>query len=415
MTDGGEQFDTPVEGVVGSWPQLPSMWSHSSLLQAERCPRQWMLERARYPVIWDRSGYPRRPQPAALAGQVVHDALERIVKAMVASGCEDLQGTDAVQVLRGLGGYGEIVKDAIDACLDALRDNPRATQQMDALARQLRTRGPELRLTIQSVLSRLSLSVRPAGGRSTGSAPQTRGRLNEGTYAEWDLRAPELRLMGRVDLLIVTDSGCEIVDYKSGEAGDDHAAQVELYALLWHWDLVQNPDRTRASRLMVAYPTHEVEFEPPGEVALQTLRVDTEARIDAVEIALDMRPPSAVPSPAACRHCSVRQLCDDYWTSEAAREGPSLVRGVEDADRHFFDVEVTVLRRNGPSSWWVAEHFPGSPAVEEVLLRTVGDQEAWDVGTVLRLLAVAESRDEDNGRRLLTLTTASEVHATVRR
>ncbi len=87
-----------------------------------------------------------------------------------------------------------------------------------------------------------------------------------------------------------------------------------------------------------------------------------------------------------------------------------LARGPEDSSRQYFDVEVTILRRNGPSSWWVTQHFPGSSVVEEVLLRTGTDQEEWAAETVLRLLTVAESRDVDNGRRLLTLTGASEVY-----
>ena len=64
----------------------------------------------RYPDLWDGRGYPRVPAFAALFGDVVHGALDTIVRALVAAGCESAQSAEAVTVLRQLGGYTAVIE-----------------------------------------------------------------------------------------------------------------------------------------------------------------------------------------------------------------------------------------------------------------------------------------------------------------
>jgi hypothetical protein len=61
------------------WPEPPAWMSHSSLKEAELCPRRWALRRASYPKIWDKPGYPDMPSLPSLIGDVTHDALEKIL------------------------------------------------------------------------------------------------------------------------------------------------------------------------------------------------------------------------------------------------------------------------------------------------------------------------------------------------
>ena len=64
------------------WPSAPSPMSYSTMRAIETCPLQRSLAHASYPEIWDRKGYPNRAYIGTVVGQVVHQALERITKAL---------------------------------------------------------------------------------------------------------------------------------------------------------------------------------------------------------------------------------------------------------------------------------------------------------------------------------------------
>jgi len=91
MTGGQPRFETGIESSEAILPGPPPLWSFSSLKEAGACQRRYALARASYPDLWDGRGYPRVPALAALFGVVVHGALDTIVKALVAAGCESAQ------------------------------------------------------------------------------------------------------------------------------------------------------------------------------------------------------------------------------------------------------------------------------------------------------------------------------------
>lgn len=64
-----------------------------------------MLRRATYPELWAGHGYPERPTLPALFGDVVHAALETILRAYSASSCTSMRDPLTVEVLRSLGGF----------------------------------------------------------------------------------------------------------------------------------------------------------------------------------------------------------------------------------------------------------------------------------------------------------------------
>ena len=92
-----------IDGIDGFWAEPPQWFSFSSMLEAEACPRRWGLRRATYPGLWEGKGYPDSPNVAALAGNVVHESLEILIRALVRSGCVSTQDPEAVAVLRSLG------------------------------------------------------------------------------------------------------------------------------------------------------------------------------------------------------------------------------------------------------------------------------------------------------------------------
>lgn len=100
----GSVLDT---GVVRSRAVLqgpPNYWSYSSLKEIGECPRRYALERASYPDLWVGRGYPSLPTAPALFGNVVHGALEIVVKALTQAGVDSPQTLQATEVLRRLGG-----------------------------------------------------------------------------------------------------------------------------------------------------------------------------------------------------------------------------------------------------------------------------------------------------------------------
>ena len=152
-------FDPGVSNSVAVLPDAPDVWSYSSLKAVETCPRRYVLSRSRYPDLWDRSGYPEVPSAAALFGDVVHDSLEVIVRALANHGCTSASGPEAIAVLKDLGGYSKVVKTMLAKRLTRLDGNPRlAAGGRERLQDQLEHRIPEAREEVQHYLHRMTLT-----------------------------------------------------------------------------------------------------------------------------------------------------------------------------------------------------------------------------------------------------------------
>lgn len=380
------------------WPSPPEQWSYSSLREAEECPRRWSLSRATYPAVWDRSGYPQRPVVASLVGEVVHSALERVLRALHAEGCDSRVGTAAVSILRQLGGYSVLVRVAIEEQLRRLEPNPRMAPRIETLRAVLNKHVPEIRQRVQSIVTRMPLA--PSGRALEGQAGGGRGPLGPGSYPEIELRAPQLRFFGRVDLLSVGTGQVTITDYKTGQPDPQHVDQLRIYALLWHHDDELNPWRVPAASLVIVYSAHDEFLDGPDAVELDDLATTLDARIESAQSQILLRPPPARPAPDVCRYCSVRHMCEEYWAGLAPP-----VAGDVGADRVFVDCEGTITGRNGPRSWMLTL----KPTSFEVLLRTPTETPGFDAGDRVRLLGLIYGADDDCERTVATVTQASEV------
>jgi CRISPR/Cas system-associated exonuclease Cas4 (RecB family) len=337
---------------------------------------------------------------ATLLGSVIHGVLEVILRVLQSRGCPSVADPRAVEALREMGGFSRIIEDTIAAEVASFESNPRAADRMSVIQEQLRRAIPEIRQRVQGTLSRIRLQ--PGGDRSSSEAAQpAAGRIGRGTHTEVELRVEALRVMGRADLLTIEDDGCVITDYKTGVPDDRHADQVRFYALLWERDAERNPDRLPVKNLVVAYAAHDVTLVAPTNAELEALAADIAARISDVEERLRLRPSPAYPAPSVCRYCSVRQLCDDYWT------GSRAITDTTESVTPFVDCEATVTRRNGPRSWILSLGADSQP----VLLRTPTDTPGFFSGDAIRLLGVALGRDEDTSSVVLTMTQYSEVFA----
>lgn len=376
------------------------MWSYSSLREVEACPLRYALSRADYPDLWEQHGFPRLPIPAAIRGDAVHGALEIIVKAFVKAGCSSTRSAEAVAVLRELGGYTKVAEDMLTVQLARFDGNPRlGDDRREQLTRNLPDWVPEAREQVQTYLNRMEL--RPSSGSWTASPtvdPATRYPARTGDHPEKELVAEELRLKGRIDLLSVDADGVRITDFKTGTEDPAHHDQLRLYALLWDADGAVNPDGLPVTELVASYPDHEVEVPVPSADDLATLWDNVAARIEAAEIAIADDLPAARLGEHCCL-CSVRGLCDSYWSRGAPRTA-------EVADGAWYDLTGTVVREHGVKSFVLREGRKGS----DVLVRTPTPAFALPLGTEVRILGARRVVDPDEEDSLIAaLTSTSEV------
>jgi hypothetical protein len=392
------EFATPIDGISAVLPSAPEWFSFSSLAEAEACPRRWSLSRASYPAVWDGRGYPPLRSVSSAAGDVVHDCLERIVRALVASECSSSTSADAVGVLRELGGISDVLRAGVEAQIAKLENNPRMSGRLDGLRRSLVERLPAMRRTVQQILSRAVLSEASRSAPTDTDAPNAQHiqRIDrfhgDGTWPEAEIRSSDLGFLGRVDLLTLSGSEVHVVDYKTGTFSEHHADQVRTYAVLWSHRDNGETDRPRATRLTLAYASGDVDVDPPTDDEVAVLADGLVSRVGGARVALEVRPPLAKPSSITCEFCEVRHLCDPYW-AEVARvptEG-------------FTDAEVRVRSRNGPRSWAV-EMTTG-----DGLLRCA-DESDLPIGAAVRVLGGLLTSAEDSDSPVLSLNATAELY-----
>jgi hypothetical protein len=73
-----------------------------SIGQHNAVPYRLALKRSSYRQLWDGSGYPTRPNAAAVSGIVVHEAAESVMKKFAQAGVNSLMHPAAMTTLKEL-------------------------------------------------------------------------------------------------------------------------------------------------------------------------------------------------------------------------------------------------------------------------------------------------------------------------
>lgn len=337
------------------WADAPEWMSFSRLLELEACPRRWSLNSALYPEIWSHKGYPPKVHLAAFDGQIIHSALEAIGKALNRGGCLSVTDEQFVGVMRELGGYSKIIEETIKNLCDNFQDNPRFVSKFDYLLTNLRNSVPTLREQLQVLTAKLRLQKGVAAMTARGSRSNRgagRSALSNATYSEVELRVEPLRWRGFVDALTLSDTSCEIVDYKTGMPKPEHEEQVRVYSLLWARDQELNPTGRTLDRLTLAYSTTDVAVEPPTTTQLENLEQEIVTRTKTALGLARQSPPLAVPNIHNCGYCPVRQLCDDYWTPQVQQVlAEAILHEAAVTNEEFVDLEIENPKQQTPLSW----------------------------------------------------------------
>lgn len=382
--DSSRSFASRVQRSGGVWPEPPDWFSFSSLLDIGTCPRRWALRHASFPDLFDTPGYPDVPHVRSLFGDVVHGALETVLRAMSKAGCDSLTSADAAAVLKSLGGFSVIIRSVLDEQLERLEGNERTVDRMATFRRTLQDQLPEMRQQVQATLARLAF-VPSAGPRVAGSERSARFPLPNGTFSEVDLRASNLRLAGRVDLITITDDEIRITDFKTGVASEHHLQQLHVYALLWLRDRDRNPTGRPASEVVISYQAADVTTASPGEADLNSVEAQVKEQVASAQQMLGSDPPPALPG-EQCTFCTVRHLCEDYWASIdhlPVRDG-------------FQDLELRIRGVNGPRSWHATITRPQSKEGVKCVLRAPSGRNI-DADSEVRALGAAVELDDELG------------------
>lgn len=396
MTDGTD-FWHVVSPVA--WPSPPSRLSFSAVTEIESCPRRWALSHGDYGDLWDGKGYPHRPTLGALSGRVAHLAIERISRAV--SDAEDSTPAGVVVLLRSLGGISRVISECVSEEIARLSGNPRARHR-SALELDLRRRIPELRLVVQSALSRaLGSTADSAPSHGRGSSGRT--ALGVGYHSEVELAPESLAWVGYADAIRLTEDLCEIIDYKTGNPSPSHEEQVRLYALLWARDLVANPTGRPAARLQLVYPATTQEVAVPTGLELDRLELEMTERARVADSTLRKVPPDAIVSADGCRFCDVKALCGEYWTPR----GQSILAVLPEPRTR--SVQGVVSGHRGDAVMTVTVELDPFLAPGSVVVVTRRDSREYARGDRLRMIDVHVADDPELGSAVVSFGPKSEV------
>ncbi|MEK7472352.1 MAG: PD-(D/E)XK nuclease family protein, partial [Patescibacteria group bacterium] len=344
-----------------------------------------------------------------LAGTVVHLAVETATKEFARAGFYSPRSPGAVAVMKKLGGYSALLGQCIDRVLNYYADNPRTKHLIENARQKLRSEVPEMRMQVQKFLGSLRLeSVPPiATASKRTSGDQVRSPLGPGAYPEIVLKAATISWMGKVDLLTISDSSCEIIDFKTGVPSDQHTFQLRVYALLWSRDKELNPSARKIDKLTVVYRSNQVAVDVPFSAELDKIDSEIVSRTIKVRVAAEGHPPEARPSTETCRFCSVRQLCKEYWQADIQQriggESTNLLK--------YIDVEMVITDRHGPMSWdGVVVTATRCTSGTRIVLRATNPSVEFRAGDRLRVLdAHLAMPEHESDPSTVTMGVFSEV------
>ncbi len=295
-----------------AWATRPESFSFSSLAVINECPRRWQLVRS----TWgEQRGFPERPHPAALEGQIVHEAIEHLAKALGRRGSPAIGSLEFQEVLKQSDFFG-LIEQQILARNIRLAGQPLAGPGpgLVASSQDLANRAIRLFRAQYRPAQKAEPSRRPVTGIPLGTSLRDQlaaaGQLNE-----CRLQHPRLPFVGVIDQVTLTPSGVHLVDFKTGQSKSDHRIQLAWYAVLW-WRCTGTAPNT----LVVQYLDHTDELAV-GPDDLIRAEVQLEAAIHAASQTLQSQPAEPRIGPG-CRTCPVRARCDQGWLFElAARAG----------------------------------------------------------------------------------------------
>lgn len=301
-----------------AWADPPTTWSSTTIDDVETCPRRWQLLRSRW---GEHERFPVRPHPAAVEGQIVHEALDRLTRACGQRGNPALGSAEFAAALADADffpGFACGVAEWQQRFTSHPRPGP--AFRLRASAEELANRAVRL-FREQYKPDGRGPSV--AAERAAEAPGDAKSLLREKrALSEVKLTHPKLPFLGVLDRVQQTSDGVEVVDFKTGRPSEKHQRQLLRYALLWWRTTGDAPMRVSAQYL------DGVETWPVTLGALEDVESELVMKIPLLTDALSAQPAVAKPG-TGCHSCPVRARCAVGW---AVGEEVALVDGRGDAE-----------------------------------------------------------------------------------
>lgn len=319
------------------WAEAPRSFSYSTLRLTRACPRRWLLLNS----AWGNSPkFPQRHAASAVEGRIVHEALDRLARALGHAGMPPIGSPAFARVADDCGFWrffveevsiwnSEITREPRQGSASMIRVAP-----MDLANRAIRLLREQYEPADAPEAGDRATPLPQLGSRSVSSLSSQLAAA--GTLSEREFRHPSLPFVGIVDLIRATDQGIVVVDFKTGRARPEHREQVELYAMLWWRNGGEVP-----SRGVVQYLNERQEWSITRESLERCESMLASAVTEASE-SLGSPPAEARPS-RDCATCLVRARCEEGW---------AFMEGLQShADRQFSDSELVVMSPPGPAGF----------------------------------------------------------------
>ena len=228
-----------------AWVDPPATWSSSSLDDVEACPRRWQLLRSRWGVF-DR--FPVRQHPAAIEGQIIHEALDRLTRACGQRGNPAFGSAEFASALTDADFFPHFA-GAVTKWQQRIATHPRPGP-----AFRSRASGEDLANCAVRLFREQYKSDGQAGALTAESATAEPTDVNallkrKRAVSEVRLTHPGLPFLGILDRVQLARDGVEVVDFKTGRPSNKHRMQLLRYALLWWRRTGDSPVRVIAQYL----------------------------------------------------------------------------------------------------------------------------------------------------------------------
>jgi hypothetical protein len=313
-----------------SWVEPPATYSFSTLQALSACPRRWQLVHSAWGAY---ARFPERPQPAAIEGQIVHEALDLLARELGRNGRPPI-GSPGFREALDRCGFWTFFFTQVEDWNRRLASHPRTgpayvlrTQPRELANQAIRLFRERYRPGAEGQVDAPTAGETGAG--SGGSASLLTLLQARGVLSEVRVEHPKLPLVGVLDVVAMErDGSTTVVDFKTGGRKPAHEEQVLLYALLW-WRATGN----RPSKAVLQY-LDTTWASCPEEAMMVVAENAIASEIYQAREALTVRPAASRPG-RECTSCPVRPRCDDGWAwSERASQ--------MDGGAKFIDIEVAV-------------------------------------------------------------------------
>lgn len=293
-----------------AWVTSSERFSFSSLRAITSCPRKWQLLNSRWGEF---ERFPERPHPKAIEGTIVHQAIDRLFRALARRGMPQI-GSDLFHDAVLDVGFWDFFGQEVDRWNECLARHPRAGPYF-----VLRTPAGDLAsraigLVRERYVARAGRPWPTSGdGRAASSRPPRLAELlrSRGALTEVRIEHPSLPFVGVIDLVESVGGEVRIVDFKTGSSSGDEGLQLRQYALLWWRHIGTCPTSVSVQHLDSHWDSGVAETE------LARVEKALEVSISDARGLLELRPAPARPG-QSCGSCPVRARCNEGWRVHVA-------------------------------------------------------------------------------------------------